>query len=435
MSDRHAFETTPDSYAHLLLGTLVRRIPAVFSVDDRAPSLLWALSGAMSLTGQADGTPLPCAAPLAACAQGAWLALASLCPQRFAADFPAYRLLGERAAIAGYQRRGRISAGGACRLIDTADGCIALNLARDDDWQLVPAWLEQPAADWDAVARILHARSTASLVQRARLLGLAVAAEEVPQHRRRWYDSERLAASATPRLRREAPLVIDLCALWAGPLCGQLLVQAGARVIKVESVSRLDGARGGPPEFYDLLNAGKESVVVDLSSADHRARLLALLLKADIVLESARPRGLEQLGIRAAEIVASRPGISWVSITGYGRQAPMRDWIAYGDDAGVAAGLGWLLRRDGARSVFCGDAIADPLTGLHAALLAYASWLDGGGRLLDISLYGVAAYGAALHDTTHAVAGHAAQPPQARAVSARAATPGRDTARVLREFC
>ena len=174
---------------------------------------------------------------------------------------------------------------------------------------------------------------------------------------------------------------------------------------------------------------------MDLSSADHRARLLALLLKADIVLESARPRGLEQLGIRAAEIVASRPGISWVSITGYGRQAPMRDWIAYGDDAGVAAGLGWLLRRDGARSVFCGDAIADPLTGLHAALLAYASWLDGGGRLLDISLHGVAAYGAALHDTTHAVAGHAAQPPQARAVSARAAPPGRDTARVLREFC
>ncbi len=234
-----------------------------------------------------------------------------------------------------------------------------------------------------------------------------------------------LPRSATPRLRREAPLVIDLCALWAGPLCGQLLVQAGARVIKVESVSRLDGARGGPPEFYDLLNAGKESVVVDLSSADDRARLLALLLKADIVLESARPRGLEQLGIRAAEIVASRPGISWVSITGYGRQAPMRDWIAYGDDAGVAAGLGWLLRRDGARSVFCGDAIADPLTGLHAALLAYASWLDGGGRLLDISLHGVAAYGASLHDTTHAAAGQAAQPPQARAVSARAATPGR----------
>lgn len=435
MSDRPALETTPDSYARLLLGTLVRRVPAAFSVDERAASLLWALSGAMSLTGQADGVPLPCSAPLAACAQGAWLALASLCPQRFSAGFPAYQLLGERAAIAGYQRRGRISAGGACRLLDTVDGCIALNLARDDDWQLVPAWLEQPAMDWDAIAGILHVRNSTSLVQRARLLGLAVAAEEAPQRRRRWYDSERLAASATPRLRREAPLVIDLSALWAGPLCGQLLVQAGARVIKVESVSRLDGARGGLPEFYDLLNAGKESVVVDLNSADDRARLLALLLKADIVLESARPRGLEQLGIRAADIVASRPGISWVSITGYGRRAPMRDWIAYGDDAGVAAGLGWLLHRDSARRVFCGDAIADPLTGLHAALLAYASWLDGGGRLLDISLHGVAAYGASLHNGAHALAGQAAQPPRARAVSARAATPGRDTARVLREFC
>lgn len=435
MSEQHVSETTPDSYARLLLRSLGRSVPAAFAADDRTASLLWALSGAMSLTGQADGAPLACAAPLAACAQGAWRALAMLCPQRFAVDFPAYCLLGERAAIAGYQRCGRVSAGGACRLLDTADGCIALNLARDDDWQLVPAWLEQPAADWEAIAEILSRRDRASLVQRARLLGLAMASEEAPRQRRHWYESSRLAASAAPRIRREAPLVIDLCALWAGPLAGQLLLQAGARVIKVESVTRLDGARSGPPAFYDLMNAGKESVVVDFRSDDDRARLQALLLKADIVLESARPRGLEQLGIRAADIVASRPGMSWVSITGYGRQPPMRDWIAYGDDAGVAAGLGWLLHRDSAQRVFCADAVADPLAGLHAALLAWASWLEGGGRLLDISLQGVAAYGASLQHAAHGAAGAVAQPAQARPVTAHAAAPGVDSARVLREFC
>ncbi len=435
MSKQHAPETTPDSYARLLLSSLGRSVPAAFAADDRAASLLWALSGAMALTGQADGAPLACAAPLAACAQGAWRALAVLCPQRFAVDFPAYCLLGERAAIAGYQRRGRVSAGGACRLLDAADGCIALNLARADDWQLVPAWLEQPATDWDAIAEALGQRDSARLVRRARLLGLAVATEEAPRPRSYWYESARLGAPVAPRMRREAPLVIDLCGLWAGPLAGQLLLQAGARVIKVESVTRLDGARGGPPAFYDLMNAGKESVVLDFRSDDDRARLQALLLKADIVLESARPRGLEQLGIRAADIVASRPGMSWVSITGYGRRAPMGDWIAYGDDAGVAAGLGWLLHRDSAQRVFCADAIADPLTGLHAALLAWASWLDGGGRLFDISLQGVAAYGASLQRTAHSTAAQVAQPPQARTVAVHAAAPGVDSARVLREFC
>jgi len=51
------------------------------------------------------------------------------------------------------------------------------------------------------------------------------------------------------------------------PLCGRVLSLLGARVVKVESLSRPDGARGGPPAFYHLMNGGKESVAIDFRTA------------------------------------------------------------------------------------------------------------------------------------------------------------------------
>ena len=388
----------------------------------------------MWLSGHADGPARACPAPLAACAQGAWLALSALRPQHCDPGFDACRLLGERAAIAGLARRGRISAGGACHLLDTADGALALNLARDDDHDLLPAWLEQPVAGIGELAAVLRARQTAPLLQRARLLGLAAAPLVAPRPCPSWFRATRHATAR--RVGRDAPLVIDLSALWAGPLCAQLLSRCGARVIKVESTARPDGARTGPAQFYDLLNAGKESVVLDFRDQADRKRLRALLAKADIVIESARPRALEQMGIHAAQLLAARPGMVWLGITGYGRRAPMRDWIAYGDDAGVAAGLAWIMGRDGGDPVFCADAIADPLAGLHAAPLALAAWLDGGGQLLDIALHDVAAFCAGANCAPDSCAAAAAEIalPLARVASARAAEPGVDTSRVLREF-
>jgi len=424
---------TPTAYARVLLGSLGREElqPAE---DKRGAALLWAQSGAMWLSGHADGPARSCPAPLAACAQGAWLALSALRPQHCDPRFDAYRLLGERAAIAGLGRRGRVSAGGACHLLDTADGALALNLARDDDHDLLPAWLEQPVAGMGELAEILRARPTVALVQRARLLGLAAAALVAPRPRRTWFHARRHAPAR--RDGRAAPLVIDLSSLWAGPLCAQLLAGCDARVIKVESTARPDGARRGPAWFYDLLNAGKESVALDLREPADRGRLHALLAQADIVIESARPRALEQMGIHAAQLLAARPGMVWLGITGYGRRAPMRDWIAYGDDAGVAAGLAWLMGGARGDPVFCADAIADPLTGLHAAALALAAWLDGGGQLLDIALHDVAAFcaGAGCESDPGAVPLVEAALPLVRVACEQAAEPGVDTARVLREF-
>jgi len=425
---------TPGSYACALHDELgLAAIPQLASSDTREASTLWALSGAQYLTGAAHGPALPCPAPLASCAQGAWLALAALGAGALDHTFPAYQLLGERAATHGLQRRGAVAAGGACRLLDCADGQLAVNLPRVDDWQLLPAWLECPADSWATVAQALLERSCAPLVARARLLGLAVAPSAPPTALRDWFKAVRLARAATPP--RRPPLVIDLSTLWAGPLSAHLLGQLGARVIKVESAARPDGARAGPPLFFDLLNANKQSAVLDLGSTSGQHQLQQLLADADIVIESARPRALEHMGIQATDMVRAGSGRVWLSITGYGRDAPMREWVAFGDDAGVAAGLSWLLREASGYTVFCGDAIADPLTGLHAALLAWAAWTQGGGVLLDVSLYGVLARCIAAGSRKgQAVPVPEILPPYARPAAGSAAALGIHTAEVLLEF-
>jgi crotonobetainyl-CoA:carnitine CoA-transferase CaiB-like acyl-CoA transferase len=179
-------------------------------------------------------------------------------------------------------------------------------------------------------------------------------------------------------------MVVDLSAMWAGPLCARLLGQAGLRVVKVESTRRLDGARRGHQGFFDWLHGGHESVALDLSSSSGLAALRQLLARADVVIESSRPRALAQLGIDAEAVVAGRPGTTWISITGYGRTGTAGQRVAFGDDAAVAAGLVAYDHDD--RPVFCGDAIADPITGLHAALAALASLAAGGGHLVEVAM-------------------------------------------------
>jgi crotonobetainyl-CoA:carnitine CoA-transferase CaiB-like acyl-CoA transferase len=83
----------------------------------------------------------------------------------------------------------------------------------------------------------------------------------------------------------------------------------------------------------------------------------------------------------------------WVSITGHGRDD---ERIAFGDDAAAAAGSCWCVRSDA--PLFLGDALADPLAGIHAALAALAFWTIGRGALLDLALARVAGFALASVD-------------------------------------
>jgi len=441
-------EQTAASYArHLLarLGVEPHRAP---ELPAQHPALSWADSGLMALTGCAEGPPCLLPSGLAACADGALAALAALAPPRALEGLRGSWLLAERAAFTGFRRNGRVSPGGSCRLLATADGVIALNLAREDDWALLPAWLEaEVAADWAAVAACVRDRPSAALIGQARLLGLAVAASPeaaLPP----WLSAAPSppAGASTARESRRAPRVVDLSSLWAGPLCGHLLHRLGAEVVKVESLQRPDGARRGSPEFFDLLNAGKRSVALDLASEAGRDQLRALLGAADIVIEASRPRALRQMGIEAEALVQRRPSLIWLSLTGYGRDPDWEHAIAYGDDAAVAGGLSALLQQAHGEAMFGGDAIADPLTGLHAALVAWARWRQGRGGLQALSLAGTV-HQVLGFDATADVPGRMAewtarlegsgQPvaaPRRREPAGRAAELGADTTAVLAEW-
>jgi hypothetical protein len=320
-------------------------------------------------------------------------------------EVDAATILTGRAAVMNLARPGRISAGGATRLLHTADGWCAVALPRDDDVATLPALMEVDTVTgdpWAALSRWAATHSTDEVVDRARLLDIAVAAlgeaaAEPPTVRR-------CGTSAGPR-RPDGLLVADLSSLWAGPLCGQLLARAGAVVVKVESPSRPDGTRRGEPAFFDWMNAGKLSYCVDFDSESDALR--RLLDVADIVIEGSRPAALRRRGL-SAEDVAGRKGRIWLRIKGY-RDEPHRP--AFGDDAAVAGGLVGAA-ADG--PVFCGDAIADPLSGLEAARALGESLRRGGGEVIDVSMSQVAARYAALPQSRNSAApADRPQPPPA----------------------
>ncbi|MFJ5306486.1 CoA transferase [Streptomyces sp. NPDC088350] len=305
-------------------------------------------------------------------------------------DLPSALFL--RARLAGLGHPGRTSANGSCHLLRTADGWAAVNLARPDDRAAVPALLallgspDDPGGLHTAARRV----TAAETAEAAQLLGIAAAVPGSAQgvrpavHAERWGD-RRTRAMADIR-------IVDFSALWAGPLCTRLLGLAGAKVVKVESATRPDGARLGSPAFYRWLHDGHDNLVVDFAPG----ALDEIVADADVVIEASRPRALRRLGLRAEEFLAARPGRVWVGITGYGRE---NDRIAFGDDAAVAGGLTDVDRNGD--PVFLGDALADPVTGVFAAHAAARSLAAGGGELLCVSMAACAATLAETHTRIH----------------------------------
>ena len=147
---------------------------AAFPSETAALVRRWADSGAMALTGPPD------------CALGPPAPLVNGVERlgRRLANLDALALLGEREAILGLARDGAISCGGGCRLLPTADGWLALTLARPEDWGSRQAWLglsdraagRSGAGGWAHVAAVVAGGRTADLVEQGAQLELPVAA-------------------------------------------------------------------------------------------------------------------------------------------------------------------------------------------------------------------------------------------------------------------
>jgi crotonobetainyl-CoA:carnitine CoA-transferase CaiB-like acyl-CoA transferase len=378
--------------------------------------LKWGSSGLAYLTGQPDGPPDFSRANVLARAEG----VAASLGDRLGIGVDAASLLTGRAALLGLRRAGRVSAGGATRLLRAADGWCVITLSRPDDVAAVPALVQaddEPADPWPALRRWAATRSVPAIVDRAALLdipaaGLGEAAARPPSIR----------PTGDPRSPRGPAglLVADLSSMWAGPLCGALLARAGATVVKVESPRRPDGTRSGNPAFFDWMNGEKLSYSVDFDG--QAGELRELLAAADVVIEGSRPAALARRRL-GPEHVPARAGRIWLRVTGYDDQRP-----AFGDDAAVAGGLVGTA-ADG--PVFCGDAIADPLTGLEAALAVAEALGRGGGELIHVSMAAVAATYAAL-PAEASEAPHPAPPPGVPAPSTPAPALGADNDAVRR---
>lgn len=276
----------------------------------------------------------------------------------------------DRDAPGGLDEPGRTSANRHCRLLEAADGWIALNLAREDDRAVIPALTGTSGEPWPALEALARTLPAAEFRRRAVELQLPVAVlgEAAP------------LTLAAPGGRLVPRMVVDLSALWAGPLCAGLLARAGAEVVRVESLRRPDPTPQSSPRLDALLNGGKRRIVLDLASEEGRAALHALLRDADAVVTSARAPALARMGLEPARL----PHLAWVAITAHGFTGEGAGRVGFGDDCAVAGGL---VRWEAGKPRFLGDALADPLTGLDAATRVLA----GERGLIDMAMARVAA--------------------------------------------
>ncbi len=142
---------------------------------------------------------------------------------------------------------------------------------------------------------------------------------------------------------------LDFSTLLPGPLATLFLSEAGARVIKVERPGDGDMMRHFSQAEFDLLNAGKDSIALDLKNSSALERLRPLIETADILVEQFRPGTMDRLGLGYEAVKAIRPDIIYCSINGYGSNGtyasvPGHD-LTYAAEAGL---LGLTTGIDGA---------------------------------------------------------------------------------------
>ena len=294
----------------------------------------------------------------------------------------------DRSDVLALAEPGLVSPNRACRLIACRDGWIAANLPRDEDLELVPAWLGETidGDPWDALTAAAATALAAPFAAAGAELGLAVArlgetgadASIPPAHR--W---------GAPTAARPRHLhVLDLSTLWAGPLCASVFAAMGHDVHKIESATRPDPVASATPALDRRLNGAKRRSAIAFDDPPAIAALRDEMAVADILVTSARPRAFDALGLSPAAAFAANPGLTWIAITGHGWSGDAGMRVAFGDDAAVAGGL--VEWSDGAPR-FAGDAVADPLTGIAAAIAGIEAIGNGGGVLIDAALARVSA--------------------------------------------
>jgi crotonobetainyl-CoA:carnitine CoA-transferase CaiB-like acyl-CoA transferase len=196
-------------------------------------------------------------------------------------------------------------------------------------------------------------------------------------------------------------VVVDLSRALAGPHAGMMLGDLGAKVVKVETPGTGDDTRGwGPPfvgpedaresTYFLSCNRNKQSIALDLKSADGRETLTRLVRHADVLVENFRTGVLDRLGFPTAHLHELNPRLVLLSITGFGHDGPEGGRAGYDQIAQGEAGLMSLTGPSAAEPTRVGVPIGDLLAGMYGAYgvvsALYERERTGRGRVVRTSL-------------------------------------------------
>ena len=193
--------------------------------------------------------------------------------------------------------------------------------------------------------------------------------------------------------------VVDFTRVLAGPHCTKALRDLGAEVIKIEPPAS-DTGRSGQPHvgpmslYFAQQNAGKRALSLDLNYPEAQDIIRKLVARADVVVENFRPGTLDLFGLGFDDLVAVRPNLIMVSITGYGQSGPWRNRPAFAPTVQAESGFTEIIGRH------YGDALtrtendaynhADVYTGLQGVIATLAALAHrertGEGQHVDVAM-------------------------------------------------
>lgn len=202
---------------------------------------------------------------------------------------------------------------------------------------------------------------------------------------------------------RKGPLqdvkVVELAHIMAGPVCGLMLADLGADVVKVEKAKGGDDSRRFvPPDIegesaaFLMMNRNKRGIALDLKNDHGKEVLRRLIADADILIENYRHDTMEKLGLGYEELRKLNPGLIYCEISGFGRTGP------YAERGGfdlIAQGMSGLMaitgEGHGRPPVKVGAPVSDITAGILGAMGCLAAYVHkqktGEGQRVDTSLF------------------------------------------------
>ena len=168
--------------------------------------------------------------------------------------------------------------------------------------------------------------------------------------------------------------IVDFTSMIAGPYCSRMLADCGAEVLKIEELSgdhmrKAKPLRWGHSTYFGHLNCGKQSLAIDLKTAEGCDIAVELAAASDVVLENFRPGVMNRLKLDYATLASKRPDLIYCSISGFGQTGPRAAQPAYAPVVHAASGFDQTqfdYQGDQDRPAKTGIFVADVLAAVYA---------------------------------------------------------------------